>query len=81
MWFIYLSIDSNTTLVKVKSVSIVSTSFLYHNSNTTLVKVKLFNWHGNCIIILDSNTTLVKVKCIGIIKISINIIVFKYNSC
>ena len=39
---IYVLIDSNTTLVKVKLVSVFSILYTSHYSNTTLVKVKCY---------------------------------------
>ena len=58
-----LNINSNTTLVKVKSYSNTRLSvYEYAYSNTTLVKVKLNNQIQVIFLQKNSNTTLVKVK-------------------
>ena len=73
--------NSNTTLVKVKS---IRRAHVYHwitDSNTTLVKVKWSAMEGSCIYSFNSNTTLVKVKFPPAPqKYNVNG-GFKYNSC
>ena len=55
-------IDSNTTLVKVKSSWLMFARMALSNSNTTLVKVKFFIYCFKFYFFQNSNTTLVKVK-------------------
>ena len=73
--------NSNTTLVKVKSKPATFKIINKLDSNTTLVKVKSKPATFKIINKLDSNTTLVKVKCNLQSGESIKRIKFKYNSC
>ena len=58
----YWMTNSNTTLVKVKFVSIAPFSGSQSYSNTTLVKVKSLSYLKIKLVFGYSNTTLVKVK-------------------
>mgnify|MGYP005929018201 CR=1 FL=1 len=73
--------NSNTTLVKVKSFWIHSSTAVSSDSNTTLVKVKF-----HCVLELGyshrhSNTTLVKVKFPRDLTGKKIGLPFKYNTC
>ena len=59
----FIKPNSNTTLVKVKSIPCLSFAIIMQNSNTTLVKVKFLQSLMIYLRKYNSNTTLVKVKC------------------
>ena len=73
-------IDSNTTLVKVKSCRSFHFYKTKFNSNTTLVKVKSSKIFPSSPSTSYSNTTLVKVKFIATAQKQA-LAKFKYNTC